>query len=118
MKDIKFYKTADGKILLEVVPNKDSEGLKELIPGEVDAAKEKHVPEISFKDNKLIVDVGSIEHPMMDAHYIQFIALITDRGVEVINLKPGEKPHAEFEKAKHGIVYEYCNLHGLWKKEF
>lgn len=118
MEDVKIYKTENGAILLELVPGKEKEAMKELKAGEVDAAKEKHIPELHFENGKLIVDVGSIEHPMMDVHYIQFIALKSERGLEVAYLKPGEKPHAEFDAIEHGVVYEYCNLHGLWKKEF
>jgi superoxide reductase len=61
-----------------------------------------------------------VEHPMLEAHYIQWIALETTNGVQVRYLKPGEKPVASFilaEGDKAVAVYEYCNLHGLWKKE-
>jgi superoxide reductase len=32
-------------------------------------------------------------------------------------LKPGDKPEAEFLVALKDVLYvrEYCNLHGLWK---
>ncbi len=117
MKEAKFYKTKNGSIVAGLFVS-ESEEMLELKANVTDGAIEKHVPFISFDESKLIVDVGSIEHPMMDAHFIQFIALQSERGLEIVTLKPNEKPHAEFEKAEHGVVYEYCNLHGLWKKEF
>lgn len=94
--------------------------MQELKANSTDAAQEKHVPEVKVEGNKLHVQVGSVEHPMAEEHYIVFIAAeYGDMSVRK-NLKPGEKPVAEFCLGDyHGpvTVYEYCNLHGLWKKE-
>ena len=56
---------------------------------------------------------------MLDAHYIQFICLETENGVQIRYLKPGQEPKAEFalNGEKPVAVYEYCNLHGLWVNE-
>ena len=94
--------------------------MKELVPGTSDGAVEKHVPAVSVEGQKVVVKVGEAEHPMLEAHYIQWIALETESGVQINNLKPGEKPEAVFllpEGEKAVAAYEYCNLHGLWKKE-
>ena len=94
--------------------------MTELVPGSVDAAQEKHVPAVTVSGNKVSVQVGEVEHPMLDEHYIQFIVLETATGFQKKTLKPGEKPVAEFVLAageKAVSVYEYCNLHGLWVKE-
>ena len=94
--------------------------MKELVPGTSDGAVEKHVPAVSVEGQKVVVKVGEAEHPMLEAHYIQWIALETESGVQIKNLKPGEKPEAVFllpEGEKAVAAYEYCNLHGLWKKE-
>lgn len=94
--------------------------MTELIPGAVDAAQEKHVPAVTVDGAKVSVQVGEVEHPMLDEHYIQFIVLETSQGFQKKTLKPGEKPAAEFTVAdgdKAVAVYEYCNLHGLWVKE-
>ncbi len=94
--------------------------MTELVPGSVDAAQEKHVPAVTVSGNKVSVQVGEVEHPMLDEHYIQFIVLETATGFQKKTLKPGEKPVAEFLLAdgeKAVAVYEYCNLHGLWVKE-
>ena len=94
--------------------------MEEIIANTVDAAKEKHVPEVSIAGNLVTVQVGAVEHPMLDAHFIQFIILETKKGYQKIDLKPGQKPMAEFLIAPGDepvAVYEYCNLHGLWKKE-
>ncbi|MCI7262831.1 MAG: desulfoferrodoxin family protein [Otoolea sp.] len=94
--------------------------MTELVPGTSDGAVEKHVPAVSVEGQKVVVKVGEAEHPMLEAHYIQWIALETESGVQIKNLKPGEKPEAVFllpEGEKAVAAYEYCNLHGLWKKE-
>jgi len=90
----------------------------ELIAGSVDAATEKHVPIVAQDGKKVSVTVGSVSHPMQEEHYIQWICLVSKEGCEVKYLKPGENPSAEFmlsSKDELVAVYEYCNLHGLWK---
>ena len=96
------------------------EKMKELVPGSVDAAVEKHVPVVTEDGNKVKVFVGEVEHPMMEQHYIQWIALETKEGVQIKHLTPEMKPVAEFALSANDeavAAYEFCNLHGLWKKE-
>ena len=95
--------------------------MKELIAGTVDASKEKHIPVYSVEGNKVSVVVGSVEHPMVEVHYIQWIVLKTNKGIQRKHLSPNEAPRAEFTLLEGEVVeevYEYCNLHGLWVKEF
>lgn len=80
-----------------------------------DAAQEKHVPAITKEGGKIKVAVGSTLHPMLPEHHIEWIALVAGDKVEIKFLKPGEEPKAEFDAVESGEVYEYCNLHGLWK---
>ena len=92
--------------------------MTELIPGSVDAATEKHVPVVTRSGNILTVNVGSAEHPMLAAHFIQWIAVETNQGSQIKYLKPETAPEAVFALADGEevvAVYEYCNLHGLWK---
>ena len=93
--------------------------MKEIIPGTTDAAVEKHVPEYEVKGNIVEVTVGAVEHPMLDAHYIEWISLQTKFGNQRKALKPGDAPKVCFalcEGDEVVAVYAYCNLHGLWKK--
>ena len=96
------------------------EKMTELVPGTSDGAFEKHVPAVSVDGNTVTVKVGEVEHPMLENHYIQWVVLETKKGAQIHYLKPGEKPEAVFALAEGDeaiAAYEYCNLHGLWKKE-
>lgn len=93
------------------------QNMTELIPGTSDGAADKHVPVYSVDGNKVSVTVGSVEHPMMEAHYIEWIVVETSNGALRKQLKPGEAPKAEFVLADGEsvvAVYAYCNLHSLW----
>ncbi len=83
-----------------------------------DASNEKHVPVVLRENDKIKVTVGSILHPMLPEHSIEWIALVAEGKVEFKFLNPGEEAKAEFNDAKAGEVYAYCNLHGLWKTDF
>lgn len=121
---MKFYRCKKcGQIVAIVNETKAplmccGEKMEEIVPGTVDASLEKHVPVVEVKDNLVTVTVGSVEHPMMDEHYIQWIAIKTKNGNQRKVLKPGDAPKAVFaivEGDEVEEVYEYCNLHGLWK---
>ena len=84
-----------------------------------DAATEKHVPYVEERENGYLVKVGKeAKHPMLEAHYIEFIELIID-GDKLYRkyLNPVDDPEAFFEiaKGKDVVAREYCNIHGLWK---
>ncbi|MBR4904120.1 MAG: desulfoferrodoxin [Selenomonadaceae bacterium] len=86
----------------------------------VDASQEKHVPQVTVDGKKVTVKVGSIEHPMTEAHLIQWIYLQTKKGGQYVHLTAADKPVAEFILADDDTAlaaYEYCNLHGLWKAD-
>ena len=72
------------------------EKMKELIAGESDGAAEKHVPAYSENGGRVLVEVGSVAHPMTEEHSINFIALETKKGYQIAYLRAGEKPEAEF----------------------
>lgn len=97
------------------------QAMTKLLANSTDAAKEKHVPVIKQNGGKIEVTVGSVAHPMTAEHYIQWIALAAGDKLEIVKLKPGMEPKAEFicggEEISKVTVYAYCNLHGLWKSE-
>ena len=93
--------------------------MEEMVPNTVDASAEKHVPVVEVTANKVEVVIGEVQHPMAEEHYIEWIALETEQGIQLKKLNSGEEPTAIFrlngEKAT--AAYAYCNLHGLWKTE-
>lgn len=96
------------------------EKMRELVPGSVDAAVEKHVPVVSVEGSVVRVHVGSVTHPMTEEHLIEWITLETNRGVQRKTLSAGEAPEAVFALAEGEqavAAYAYCNLHGLWKAD-
>lgn len=82
-----------------------------------DGPFEKHLPKISKQGDMIKIEVGEIEHPMLDEHYIQCIILENEDGVVIKYLCPGEKPCIEVKDENFKTVYTYCNLHGLWRKD-
>ena len=121
-----FYKCAKCGNIIAYIQDSGArctccgEEMQPLVPNTADAAGEKHVPVIKVEGRTVTVTVGSVEHPMLDAHYIQWILLETRQGRQRKTLKPGEKPVATFALTPDDeavAAYEYCNLHGLWKAE-
>jgi len=92
-----------------------NEPMKKLEPNTTDASKEKHVPVAVRENGKIVVSVGSVPHPMIDAHYIEWIAIVSDEGTERTALQPGDEPKAVFCDRQDVDVYAFCNIHGLWK---
>ena len=120
----RFYKCNHCGNIIEKIEDKGvpvvccGEKIEELIPGTVDAAVEKHVPQYSVEGNLVKVAVGSVEHPMIPEHFIQWVSLQTKQGTQLKKLSPGEKPEVVFALAEGDsveAVYAYCNLHGLWE---
>lgn len=89
-----------------------------LIEKTEDVGAEKHVPVIEKIRGGFKVKIGSIPHPMEQQHYIEFIEIIADNKVYKVYLNPGDAPEVEFKiNAEKIKAREYCNIHGLWKKE-
>jgi len=70
--------------------------MTQLKANSTDASKEKHVPVLENEGGKIKVTVGSVAHPMTEEHFIEWIALVTDNRTEIVYLKPGLEPKAEF----------------------
>lgn len=117
-----FFKDAKGNFFTAVdATTAAPEGFEVVEPNTVDAATEKHVPAVTVEREGHIVrvQVGEVAHPMEDEHYIEWIALEAAGRLEIHHLKPGQSPTTFFAGGvKSGKVYAYCNLHGLWVKEF
>ena len=123
---VQFYQCAHCGQIVAIVKKTGApvvccgEPMKEIIAGTTDAAVEKHVPVFEVKGDVVVVRVGAAEHPMVEAHFIEWIVLQTKQGNQRKALKPGEAPAACFKICDGDevvAVYAYCNLHGLWKAE-
>ena len=122
--EMKFYRCEVCGQIIAIVKKTGSpimccgQKMTEIVPCSTDASVEKHVPVYEVKDGKVLVTVGSAEHPMLPEHYIEWIALQTKAGNQRKALKPGAEPKACFpicDGDEVDAVYAYCNLHGLWK---
>ena len=82
--------------------------------GMTDGSLEKHVPVIEKKDNGYLIKVGSVPHPMLEEHYIEWISLVTDNKEYTVNLYPEQNAECRFKYIPGSKIYAYCNKHGLW----
>lgn len=111
---MRFFKVEDQI----VISDKAISVGEELVANTTDGAFEKHVPVVTQNGDDVTVAVGSVEHPSLPAHYIEWIVLETETGFQIHYLKPEQTPTATFKVTEEVIAaYEYCNLHGLWKAE-
>jgi len=90
------------------------EEMETLIPNSVDAAVEKHVPQIERVEDEIFVKVM---HPMEKEHYIEWISMVKENREEVVYLYPQGPAEARFKYVPNATVYAYCNKHGVWKKD-
>jgi len=125
MKNTKYYICPHCGNIVEMVQDAGvkpfccGQKMNELIPNTVEASGEKHIPAVKVGEAAVEVNVGSVNHPMEDVHWIEWVQLVTDKGSYRKWLNPGEAPNVTFLLAQEKplAVYAYCNLHGLWKTE-
>lgn len=125
MNNTKFYICRHCGNLVEMVndagvnPVCCGQKMEALVPNTVEASGEKHIPAVTVKDGIVSVNVGSVDHPMVDVHYIEWVYVKTENGGQRKYLKPGDAPNVTFHLGddKAVAVYAYCNLHGLWMTE-
>ena len=125
MRNTKFYICPHCRNTVEMIYDTDiklfccAEEMQELVPNTVEASGEKHIPAVKVGVGKVEVNVGSVDHPMVNVHWIEWVQLVTDKGSYRKWLNPGDAPNVKFllSEEKPIAVYAYCNLHGLWKTE-
>ena len=125
MKNTKFYICPHCGNIVEMVHDSGvkpfccGQKMNELVPNTVEASGEKHIPAVKVEGSIVEVNVGSVNHPMEEVHWIEWVQLVTDKGSYRKWLNPGEAPNVIFRlgEEKPIAVYAYCNLHGLWKTE-
>ena len=121
--NVKFYKCPIcGNVIGLIDGNAEhlrccGQEMELLVANTQDASQEKHVPVYEHVDGEIVVKVGAVDHPMTKEHYIMWIAQVTEDRVTRVNLKPGDDVIVKFPYISNSVIYAYCNLHGLWKKE-
>ena len=94
------------------------EPMKLVVPQTEEIMQEKHKPVISSQNNNIVIKVGSVEHPMLSEHHIDFIEAVSLDGKYLYRkyLAADEKPEMEFFcKTDKMKSRELCNLHGLFE---
>lgn len=71
-----------------------------------------HEAKIEIIDNEYYV---SMNHEMTKQHYISFVAYVTSDTIQIVKLYPEQDMQARFLRKGHGMIYSYCNRHGLMK---
>ena len=83
-----------------------------LPPLEAEEADLDHAAHIQQVEDEHFI---TIEHPMTKEHYISFVAFVTSDRVQFVKLYPEGNAETRLQLRGFGILYWYCNHHGLFK---
>lgn len=122
METLVLKKCVECSSLIEVIGARDAscefsccgKKMVDVVANSVDAAFEKHVPTYEKKDGNIVV---TVHHVMEEEHYIEWIALFSDNSKEIVYLKPNQEAIVTFYNKTSGVLYAYCNKHGLWENK-
>jgi len=81
---------------------------------EVEDKDDDHAILVERIDDEYVV---RMEHPMDKNHFICFISYVTDDRLIVEKLYSEQDCVVHFPIMGHGIIYAYCNHHGLFSTE-
>ncbi len=70
-----------------------------------------HLPQVEVADGEVYL---TMEHPMGKDHFISFMAYVTTDQVFFRKLYPEQTADARFPYRGLGIIFAYCNRHGLF----
>lgn len=84
-----------------------------LPPLEAEEPDEAHVVQCEVIEHEHYV---TIDHPMTKGHYISFLACVTGDRFNLAKLYPEGNAQARFFIRGHGMLYWYCNHHGLFRQ--
>mgnify|MGYP001173977716 FL=1 len=79
---------------------------------EAEDADEHHQLTVERVEDELFV---TLHHPMEKNHYISFLAYLTGDKLQLVKLYPEGDASARFSLRGAGVLYFYCNCHGLMK---
>lgn len=114
MKKVQFYICpVCGNIITAIGEGSFSCCGVDLIKQEAEVMDEDHLVTVETIDNEYSI---TMQHPMSKEHYVSFIAYVTSGTVEIAKLYPEQEVFVRFRKKGHGILYAYCNRHGLYRR--
>jgi superoxide reductase len=70
-----------------------------------------------FDNCKIIVEVGSVTHPMLPEYHVEFIYVECEKGGIMVNATDKSEVIVCTCQDEPVAVYEYCKLHGLWRAD-
>ena len=85
-----------------------------LPPLEAEEADEEHPLRIEDVEDEHFV---TVDHPMTKQHYISFVAYMTTDRIQLVKLYPEGNAQTRLQLRGRGVVYFYCNRHGLFKRK-
>ena len=83
-----------------------------LPPLEAEEPDDAHGIRVAIVEDEYYVTVC---HPMERAHFISFLAAVSDMGVQLRKLYPEQGAEARFRVERVQQIYAYCNRHGLFR---
>lgn len=78
---------------------------------EAEEPDEQHRVFVEKVDGELYV---YLNHPMEKNHYVSFMAYVTDSQIQLEKLYPEQEAQTRFRRAGRGVIYAFCNRHGLF----
>ncbi|MCR4562234.1 MAG: desulfoferrodoxin [Bacilli bacterium] len=118
MKEFEFYHDVNGNVVALLAEGKAPLGMTKIEPKAADVGQEKHIPVVKHEGGVLKTICGEVPHPMTPEHHISWFAVASEDKISFVYIPTDGPAEACFPEVEHGVAYSYCNLHGLWKKEF
>lgn len=84
-----------------------------LPPLEAEDMDDAHRPVIEPVEDEHFI---AVPHPMTKQHYISFLAYLTSDRLQLVKLYPEGNAETRLRLRGRGMLYLYCNHHGLMKQ--
>lgn len=84
-----------------------------LPPLEPEEPDDAHLPLIEPVEDEQFI---TVHHEMTKEHYLSFAAVVTSERIQLVKFYPEGNAEARFKRRGRGILYIYCNRHGLMKQ--
>lgn len=114
MKKIAFYVCQNcGNILYSMSSCEVSCCGRKLPPLSAQEEDEAHCITVADIEDEQYV---SMTHEMSKTHFISFAALVSGDRVVLVKLYPEQNAELRLPFTRTGVLYVYCNIHGLYKR--